>query len=210
VSLPANGVRGLTCVAVALAGFAVTFALGAEPELRMPHPHEPAAGDFLIASRHLDDANFAETVVLLLHHGVYGTQGVVINRLTPVRVAAALPGLEAFTNRPDTLYWGGPMEPESAILLVRLADAPPQGTPVVDGVWSGRTPEAMQELLRRSPLPTKARVFKGYTGWVPGQLEWEISNGSWYLRRGDEARIFHDDVERLWETLLKLVSAPIA
>ena len=208
--MPVNGVRGLACVAVAWGGFAVTIALGTTPEPRLLHPRVPAAGDFLIASRHLDDANFAETVVLLLHHGMDGTQGLVINRVTPVRVAAALPGLEAFANRPDTLYWGGPMEPESAILLVRLAAAPPQGVPLVDGVWAVRTGEAMDELLRRSPLPASLRFFRGYAGWVPGQLEWEIASGSWYLRRGDEARIFHDDVERLWETLLKLVSAPIA
>jgi putative transcriptional regulator len=208
--MSANGVRGLTGVAVALAGIAVTLALGAEPELRRLHPREPQAGDFLIASRHLDDPNFAETVVLLLHRRGDGAQGVVINRRTPVRVAAALPALEAFANRPDTLYWGGPMEPQSAILLVGLADAPPQGVPLVDGVWAVRNREAMGELLKRSPLPTSLRVFSGYAGWVPGQLEWEISNGSWHLRRGDQARIFQDDVERLWETLLKLASAPIA
>jgi putative transcriptional regulator len=127
-----------------------------------------------------------------------------------VRVAAALPALEAFANRPDTLYWGGPMEPQSAILLVRLADAPPQGVPIVDGVWAVRTREAMDELLRRNPLPTSLRVFRGYAGWTSGQLEWEISTGIWHLRRGDGARIFGDDVERLWETLQKLASAPIA
>jgi putative transcriptional regulator len=205
-----NAARGLTGVAVTLAGIAVTVALGAEPELRTLHPREPQAGDFLIASRRLDDANFAETVVLLLHHGVDGAQGVVINRRTPVRVAAALPAVEAFASRPDTLYWGGPMEPQSAILLVRLAEAPPQAVPIVDEVWAVRTREAMDELLRRSPLPTSLRVFSGYAGWAGGQLEWEISNGSWHVRRGDQARIFQDDVERLWETLQKLASAPIA
>jgi putative transcriptional regulator len=200
----------VTGVAVALASIAVTVALAEEPAPRSLHPREPQAGDFLIATRRLDDANFPQTVVLLLHHGVDGAQGVVLNRRTPVRVAAALPALQAFADRPDTLYWGGPMEPQAATLLVRLADAPPQAVPVVDGVWAVRTKETMDELLRRSPPPTSLRVFSGYAGWAGGQLEWEIDHGSWHLRRADEAGIFSDDVERLWETLQKLASAPIA
>jgi putative transcriptional regulator len=200
----------LVVVGSGLAGLALTVALGAQPDLPRLHPREPRAGDLLIASRRLEDGNFAETVVLLLHHGVDGAQGVILNRRTPIRVATALPAVEAFASSPDTLYWGGPVDPKAAILLVRPAEPPPEGVPIVDGVWAVRTREAMDELLRRSPLPPALRVFSGYAGWTGGQLEWEIANGSWHLRRGDADRIFQDDVERLWETLQKLASAPIA
>jgi putative transcriptional regulator len=170
---------------------------------------EPQVGDFLIASRRLDDANFAEAVVLLLATGPNGAQGIVVNRRTLVRVATALPDLEAMADRPDTLYWGGPVEPTKAVLLTHGAEAPPTGTPLIEGVWIVRTREGIEQLLGRGALPSEMRLYSGYAGWSPGQLEWEIETGSWYLRRGEAERIFADDTDALWKALSLLASAPV-
>jgi putative transcriptional regulator len=181
------------------------------PQPGMGQPRTPRPGDFLIANRRLDDANFAETVVLLLHAGgPEGAQGVVVNRRTPVRVAAALPGISAFADRPDTLYWGGPVEPQSAVLLVRAEQPPPSSAPIVEGVFVVRTREGIEAALSGTELAPAVRVFSGYAGWTSGQLEWELSIGSWYLRRADADDIFAADVDDLWKTLSVLASAPIA
>src|SRR5688572_13997846 len=158
---------------------------------------EPQVGDFLIASRRLDDAGFAETVVLLLATGPDGAQGIVVNRRTLVRVATALPDLEAMAKRPDPLYWGGPVEPAKAVLLMRGAEAPPTGTLLVDGVWIVRKREGIEQLLARGAPQSELRLYSGYAGWLPGQLEWEIETGNWYLRRGEADRIFADDTDAL-------------
>jgi putative AlgH/UPF0301 family transcriptional regulator len=54
------------------------------------------------------------------------------------------------------------------------------------------------------------RLYSGYAGWTSGQLEWEISAGSWHLHRADAGRIFAEDTKQLWKTLSLLASAPIA
>jgi putative transcriptional regulator len=184
---------------------------GVEIQPAQLEPRIPRPGDFLIANRRLDDANFAETVVLLLHAGgPDGAQGVVVNRRTPVRVAAALPGIAAFADRPDTLYWGGPVQPQSAVLLVRADQSPPSSAPIVDGVFVVRTREGIEAALSGATPAPAVRVFSGYAGWTSGQLEWELSTGNWYLRRADADEIFAADVDGLWKRLSLIASAPIA
>lgn len=170
---------------------------------------EPAPGDFLIASRRLDDAYFGETVVLLLAYGPDGAQGIVINRRTLVRITTALPGIQALADRPDTLYWGGPVEPDKAVMLMRGDVPPPAGQPLLEDVWVVRQREAIETLLTQGAPDSTMRLYGGYAGWSPGQLEREIETGSWYLRPADADRIFADDTDVLWKTLSVLASAPV-
>ncbi len=204
--------RALLLVAIALIALPGVPAGTAAPPFTPAQlsPREPRAGDFLIASRKLADANFAETVVLLLAAGPDGAQGVVVNRRTLVRVATVLPDLEAMVSRPDPLYWGGPVAPESAVLLARLDQPLPNGMPLIDGVWVVRTREGIEQLLAQGIPSASMRLFSGYAGWTSGQLEWELSKGSWFLRRADADRIFADDTDALWKALSLLASAPVA
>lgn len=170
---------------------------------------EPDPGDLLIASRELQDPNFAGSVVLLLATGPGGAGGVIINRPTPLRVATALPQIEALQERSDRLWRGGPVEPESAMILVRGGEAPAGGVAVLDGVWAVRTREGIETLLEDDIDPERLRVFAGYAGWAAGQLEWEISIGSWHLRPAEARWIFDTDPAETWEQLLKLATSPV-
>jgi putative transcriptional regulator len=42
------------------------------------------------------------------------------------------------------------------------------------------------------------RVYIGYSGWAPGQLEAEIARGSWKLAPADSSAIFDNKSERPW------------
>jgi putative transcriptional regulator len=169
----------------------------------------PTPGDLLIASRRLDDAIFGETVVLLLAYGPDGAQGIVINRRTLVRISTALPNLEALADRPDTLYWGGPVEPDKAVMLTRGDAPPPTGQPLLGDVWVVRKRDAIESLLTRGSSDATMRLYGGYAGWSPGQLESEIATGAWYLRPADADRLFAEDTDGLWKTLSTLASAPV-
>ena len=202
---------GLTLAAAALGASLYRAPVSGEIQAAQLEPRIPRPGDFLIASQRLDDANFAETVILLLHAGgPDGAQGIVVNRRTPVRVAAALPGIAAFADRPDTLYWGGPVQPQAAVLLVRVDQPPPSGMRIVDGVFVVRTREGMDAALGAGTPAGGVRVFSGYAGWTSGQLEWELSTGSWHLHRAEADDIFAADVDGLWKRLSLIASAPIA
>lgn len=199
----AGGAARAILIAVALS-LATTEAAPAQLRTRVPEP-----GDFLIASRRLDDANFAEAVVLLLAYGPDGAQGIIVNRRTLVRIATALPGIEELAARPDTIFWGGPVEPNQAVLLARGAEPPPNATPLLEDVWLVRTRAGIEHLLARGAPASQIRLYGGYAGWGPGQLDFEIETGSWYLRRGEADRIFAEDTDALWKSLSLLASAPV-
>ncbi|HVR28329.1 MAG TPA: YqgE/AlgH family protein [Thermoanaerobaculia bacterium] len=173
-------------------------------------PPGPDPGDFLIASRDLDDPNFARTVVLLLQAGPDGAGGVVVNRPTLTPVATVLPQVEGLSERTDRLFWGGPVEPHAALVLVRVDQAPAEGSLVLDGVYAVRTRAGIEQILGGGLPQPSLRVFTGHAGWAAGQLEWEISRGSWHLRRADADRIFAEEVESLWDRLSRLALSPIA
>ena len=55
-----------------------------------------------------------------------------------------------------------------------------------------------QDNLRRlMQTESDVRLFSGYAGWAPGQLENEIELGGWYLTEASSSLIFSDPME-LW------------
>ena len=46
------------------------------------------------------------------------------------------------------------------------------------------------------------RVFAGYSGWGPGQLEEEMAEPSWIVVRAEPDDVFAADPDELWRTVL--------
>ena len=47
------------------------------------------------------------------------------------------------------------------------------------------------------------RVYAGYAGWSPGQLEHEVARGSWHILPGEAAMVFDEAPEELWLELVQ-------
>jgi putative transcriptional regulator len=161
----------------------------------------PAKGMLLVATPPLVDPNFDRTVVLLLEHGGGGAVGVVLNRPSETRVAEALPGWELLAAEPTTVFVGGPVSEDAAIALgaARVADPGSGFMPVLGEVGTidlHRDPDDVYADV------TAVRIFAGYAGWGPGQLEEELANNAWVVLPG-----LADDVmgppEDLWRRVLK-------
>ncbi len=45
------------------------------------------------------------------------------------------------------------------------------------------------------------KLFSGYAGWAPQQLEREIARGGWLVQAATEAIVFDADPDTLWERL---------
>lgn len=165
----------------------------------------PLAGRLLVAAPMLDDPNFARTVVLLLDHDEEGSLGLVINRPSHVPVGAVLPPWDGRTTGADVLFTGGPVADDSALALGLLpgpVDGPePQGFRRVAGQFGlvdlDLDPD---ETLRTVEA---LRIYAGYSGWTPGQLELELEEGSWYVVDGGPDDVFGDDPTTLWERVLR-------
>ena len=167
-------------------------------------------GQLLVATPRLEHPIFRRTVILLLDHGDDGALGVVVNRPTDVDVDAVLPSWQPFVAVPGRLFQGGPVATDSALGLVgvREQDGEPLGVRLVCGglglVDLDTPPEVVVPELRGM------RIFAGYAGWSPGQLEVEIAEGSWYVLAADPFDAFSDNPEDLWVSVLRRQGGDLA
>jgi putative transcriptional regulator len=168
----------------------------------------------LVASPSLTDPNFARSVVLVIDHDDEGAVGLVLNRPTSLDVSSVLPVWADLAAEPNVVFEGGPVGPESALALARLrgsAQADEAGGAVgvrhlvsdlclvdLDG-----DPDALL------PALDGFRVFAGYAGWAPEQLEAEIAEGSWFVFAPAAGEIFATDAERLWSAVLRRQSGDL-
>ena len=118
-------------------------------------------GQLLIAAPQLADY-FRRSVVLVLSHSHEGAMGVVLNRPTETAVAEAVPELADLAGEDALVHSGGPVDPTAVLALGDVDGAP--------------------ELLAREDTGRelrRVRVFAGYAGWAPGQLDDEIEQEAW-------------------------------
>lgn len=156
-------------------------------------------GLFLIADPRLTDPNFRESVVLITHHGADGSLGVIINRPTD-RPLSSLPGLPLQGTSSGFLFIGGPVSRNALSSLVQTEHASKEVEAVLEGVYFMTDPLATAGLLKESK---QFRIYAGYAGWAPGQLQGEIDRGDWRLLPADAALLFRNNPETVWPELFR-------
>ena len=162
----------------------------------------PARGRLLVATPPLVDPNFDRTVVFVLEHGNEGTLGLVLNRPSDGRVGDAIPEWAQLAASPAVVFMGGPVSSESVIALARsdTEDERDGWVPIVPGVGTvdlARTPDAVDASV------DAVRVFVGYAGWAPGQLDGELAQGAWFVVDFTLDDAFSHDPSALWQTVLR-------
>jgi putative transcriptional regulator len=189
------------------AGLSTVIGLAALFEFAGTGSEALAPGTLLVASEKLGDPNFAETVVFITKRDANeGTMGVVLNRPMDLTLAKAFPSLRASA---DPVYEGGPVSPDAVQALLRTSAKPADAERIAVDVYS----VAHKTLLEKSitdRLPSeKFRVYLGYAGWGPGQLENEIRQGAWTTVHGVKYA-FDGDPASLWQRLKRDSESQIA
>ena len=151
-------------------------------------------GQLLISSPLLQDPNFRRTVVLMTHHDEEGAMGLVLSRPSEIRVAEAVPELAELPGD-ELVYVGGPVQPEAVVVLVEHESEPE--LPIVGNVAFMQADADVDELDT-----VRARVFAGYSGWGPGQLEGELEESSWIVVPAEADDAFAPDPDELWRNVL--------
>jgi putative transcriptional regulator len=161
------------------------------------------SGRLLIASPTLEDENFRRTVILVLDHGDDGALGLVVNRPMEVDVSSVLPAWQPYTTAPGRLFQGGPVQLDSALGLVALPGnaGEPVGIRLLIGSIGLVDLDAPPEVIASGLAGL--RIFAGYAGWAPGQLEGEIEEGAWYVVDSEPRDAFSDEPARLWREVLR-------
>jgi len=171
------------------------------------HAFTLAKGMFLVADEGMVDPRFKDRVILLIQHDAEGTAGLIVNRSSRLQLNAVLPKDSQLGLQGKTLSYGGPVEPKTMLVLVRVHKNPPEpaeeilanlyltGIGVLD-TWPDFDGEVVDY-----------RAFVGYTGWAPGQLNHEMQRGSWHAIPADEESVFAGRDETLWESLNSRIAA---
>lgn len=157
-------------------------------------------GQLLLASPGLFDPNFRRTVILVTEHNDDGAAGLVLNRPSETAVAEAVPDLVPLVDDDDRVYVGGPVQESAVLVLAEFDDPDDAAMLVVDHV--GFVPgDGDFGLLAASTR--RARVFAGYAGWGPGQLEAELEESSWIVEASTGPGLFPEPDADLWGAVLR-------
>ena len=159
-----------------------------------------SVGKILVASRKSHDADFAESVILLVRHDQQTTIGLFVNRPLNIPLSEVYPDLKGGEMK---LYAGGPVT--VGIRALYRSRAKPTGTtPVLPDVSIISTKTLLGKMVAGGTPSTVFRVYAGYTGWSPGQLQDEIARGLWHVFAGDSGLVFDPHPETVWSRMIGL------
>lgn len=172
-----------------------------------PSEGKLSKGKFLVAGRHLLDSRFQQTVILLLHYGQSGAMGVIINRPTELSVADAIADNPAFKKTRDPVFFGGPVEGDRMLLLVRSPERPEDSEPILSTVYVSASMVVLTRIVDNPKAGERFRLYAGYAGWAAGQLEMELRRGDWHVVEADARTIFELKPEKVWTEMMRRGSA---
>lgn len=161
-------------------------------------------GRLLVATPPLEDPNFDRTVIFVLEHHDEGAIGVVINRPSEDALDEPLDRWVDLQSVPTSIFHGGPVEENALIALAEtttpLEDDAEHLSPIVGSIASA---DLTADPALVAGEVAGVRVFRGYAGWGPGQLESEIEAGAWLVLDSEPGDVFSHEPDELWRTVLR-------
>lgn len=168
-----------------------------------------AAGKLLVSVPDLGDDNFDRTVVFVIEHDPNGALGLVLNRPSDTMVADHLPQLEDATVSPPVFFVGGPVSVGGLMALGRRRlDATLNHAVTVAGPVVMVDPVALVD--GEVEGVEALRLFTGYSGWGPGQLDGELEAGVWYLVEAMTDDVLCAEPDVLWRAVMRRQGGKLA
>jgi putative transcriptional regulator len=177
----------------------------APPSLRNFHRYEDeslSAGKFLVASEKLKDPHFGRTVILLVNYSALGATGLIINRPTETTLHRVLPNIKGLEKMPDHLYFGGPVAISRITMIIQSSSKPEESDKVFDDIYISNSLTLLKQLIENRKADQKFRLYAGYAGWGPGQLESEIARNDWRILKGNPDILFDRAPDEIWQRLV--------
>jgi len=167
----------------------------------MPETPKYLKGQMLLDSGQLHGSFFQRTVVLICQHDAEGAFGLVLNRVTGSKV-----GEMVVVDLPERLkdcplYLGGPVQPTALSFLHTDSFIPDAN--VLPNLSLGHSLDALTEIGESFSSSRKVKMFAGYAGWSPGQLEDEMKRDAWLTHPASVELVFYTAPEQLWRGILQ-------
>lgn len=175
----------------------------------MPAPGTIETPFFLAAMPQVLDPFFHRSVVLMLEYEPNGSFGFIINRPTELTLQEMLESVDlVWSGSPAAkTFFGGPVQPSLGNFVF---DAPIPSSAddvlVVDVCDGLRLSQDLRVLGTIAPdPPDRFRLFLGYAGWSPEQLDQEIERNDWLIAPFDAGIVFMSDPDTIWDRVIESI-----
>jgi len=158
-------------------------------------------GQLLLDSGQLQGSFFQRTVVLICQHDGDGAFGLVLNRASGSNVGEMIVADLPDTLKGSPLFLGGPVQP-SALSFLHSDSFIPDAN-VIPNLTLGHSLDSLMELGESFSPTRKIKMFAGYAGWSPGQLEDEMKRKAWLTHPASLELVFETDPKDLWQNILR-------
>ena len=167
----------------------------------MPEKQKFLNGQLLLDSGQLRGSFFQRTVVLICQHDAEGAFGLVLNRTTGSNVGEMIVADLPAQIKGFPLYLGGPVQPSALSFL--HSDALLPDVNVIPNLSLGHSLDSLVEMADSISPTRKIKLFAGYAGWSPGQLDDEMKRKAWLTHPASLELVFDTAPEQLWQTILR-------
>jgi len=170
-----------------------------------PRPADVGPGKLLVAARGLPDQNFSRALVLLVDHGPGGSMGLVVNEPIQMPLARLFRDLTFAEGESAPVFLAGPVQTSIVMALIRSVTPVADARHVVDEIHLAQSSDVVRQWVATESDPNRVRVFLGYSGWSPGQLEGELNAGVWHVLDADADAVFDPEPDTAWDRQIRRV-----
>jgi len=158
-------------------------------------------GKLLLDGGALYGSFFHRTVVLICHHDAEGAFGLVLNKISGTTLSDILVANLPRAIRDYPVYFGGPVQP-TALSYIYMPDST-SGSNVMDNLKVGHSLDDLIDVGESLTESSKLKIFAGYAGWSPGQLDDEMRRKAWLTHPASLDMIFLPNPDKLWEKIIR-------
>ena len=167
----------------------------------MPKLPKYLKGQLLLDGGKLYGSFFHRTVVLICQHDAEGAFGLVLNRESDTKVGDVLVADLSEEIKGMPLFVGGPVQPAAMSFLHSDTYLPDAN--VIPNLSLGHSLDDLVEIGESFSATRKLKLFAGYAGWSPGQLEDEMRRQAWLAHPASLDLVFDADPSNLWRAILR-------
>jgi putative transcriptional regulator len=164
-------------------------------------PFSSLKGQLLLDGGKLRGSFFHRTVVLICQHDADGAFGLVLNRSSNQKVGDILVADLPSALKENTLFLGGPVQP-TALSFLHSDQFIPEAN-VMPNLHLGHSLDSLVEIGESYSPQQQLKIFAGYAGWSPGQLDDEMKRESWLTHPASLHWVFNPDPALLWQQILQ-------
>ena len=158
-------------------------------------------GQLILDQGKLQGSFFHRTVILVCQHDGEGAFGLVLNRAAPQKVGDALVANLPERIKEQPLFLGGPVQPQALSFLHKGNFVPDAN--IMPNLGMSHSLDTLLDLAESFAPDQELKIFAGYAGWSPGQLDDEMKRDTWMTHPASLELVFDPEPEKLWQSILR-------